>query len=534
MVEVNLPLLLYFVGINLDETPRSKIEELVEGFPIHAFLDNSELSFCSMTEAPGKIISRTRKLLLSPPATLLLELLEKDFSNVTVTSLSVLQSHIEDTGLQLPTNLQSLHSLLQELYDAGLVLLVKGTPRNKGSLQIVLNMAQLSNKIHESLFSKTSWLAALLERQDIATLTSLGIIPRSIVEQALPKCVKSECLVQLLYCLEIAQENFETFPFLTESDLANSSFLFFPALCSVAKGDIPWVTPSNLSYSIGWLVRCNDPHDSFCPRFTHVLLLRLVSRFTLSTPTPIQACSVSPDHSHFQHSCTMWKTGVHWLMEEGVECMVELVNDKRELAVITKSEEESADNCISVFHRIIGCVMEAKAEFCCSIKPRFFLIDSADMKGSLSPDNLFDMAGVGRALMWPERREDILSVSGKRPMDLSKLLLCMQRLTHWFSLFPIDSNSVLQYLKDVVNMSRLGRHLGIPQDTGVAVISDHHTEISKGKKELEMVWLSSSLDPPCWWHLVQALKGTDYTEVAAKIETDQSKPPQSLSCVSYC
>ena len=523
-----------FVGINLDEAPHRKIEELVEGFPIHAFLDNSEVSFSSITEAPGKVISRTRKLILLPPASLLLGLLEKDFSNVTVTSLSVLQSHIERTGLELPTNLQSLHSLLQDLCDAGLVFLVNGTHRNKGSLQIVLNMAQLSNKIHESLFSKTSRLAALLKEQGIATITTLGILPRSTVEQALPKCVTSECLVQLQYCLEIAQENLVAFPFFTHSNLAERSFLFFPALCSVAKGDIPWVTPSNLSYGIGWLARCNDPNDSFCPRFTHILLLRLVSKFTLSTPTPTRACSTSPDHSHFQRSCTMWKTGVCWLMEEGVECMVELVNDNREVAVLTKSEEESAENCISVFHRIISCVMEIKAEFCRSIKPCFFLLETTGMKGSFSLDNLFDISDVGRALICPDRREEIRSISGRKPNDISKLLLCMQRLTHWFSFFSIDSNSVLHYLQDVVDLSKLGGHLGIPPETVIAAIMDPSSDISKGKSKLVKVWLSSSLDPPCWWHLVQALKGTDYTKIVAKIKTDQSKPPQSLFCVSYC
>ena len=82
----------------------------------------------------------------------------------------------------------------------------------------------------------------------------------------------------------------------------------------------------------------------------------------------------------------------------------------------------------------------------------------------------------------------------------------------------------------MVNFSRLCRHLGIPQGTGVAVISDHHTDIGKGKKELVIVWLSSSLDPPCWWHLVQALKGTDYTGVAANIQIKQSKPTSSIIC----
>jgi hypothetical protein len=136
-------------------------------------------------------------------------------------------------------------------------------------------------------------------------------------------------------------------------------------------------------------------------------------------------------------------------MEEGVECVVELLNAKKEVAVVTKSGEESTEICIGVFHRIISCVMEVKAEFC-ALKPRFFLLDAVDSTDSINQDSLFDMEDVGRALSSPQEEKVILSVSGRRPTDLSKLMLCMQRLTHWHSLFPMNVSSVLCHLQDVI------------------------------------------------------------------------------------
>ena len=93
--------------------------------------------------------------------------------------------------------------------------------------------------------------------------------------------------------------------------------------------------PTNNGYSIGWLARCTDPYEFFPLRFLHVLLLRLVFKFTLSTH---QAPTTSLERSDLQCFCIMWKTGVYWLMREGVECLVELVNGSKGVLIITKTQ----------------------------------------------------------------------------------------------------------------------------------------------------------------------------------------------------
>ena len=80
-----------------------------------------------------------------------------------------------------------------------------------------------------------------------------------------------------------------------------------------------------------------------------------------------------------------------------MECMVELVNNSRDIVVILRSEEDLVENCISMFNKIISCVMEAKAEFCHSSKLQFFLLDPTDSE-YLSEDNRFGMAAVERVL----------------------------------------------------------------------------------------------------------------------------------------
>ena len=160
----------------------------------------------------------------------------------------------------------------------------------------------------------------------------------------------------LQYCQEIEHKDIGLF-ISTPQDTSSGpqSFLFFPALCSADKSEVSWTKPSD-NYSIGWLAQCTDPYDYFPPRFLHVLLLRIIYSFTITVPG-----KAADEHSiHLQRRCTMWKTGVHWLMEEGVECMMEMVDINKGMVVITKSERDAVENCISVFNSIVSCDLERK------------------------------------------------------------------------------------------------------------------------------------------------------------------------------
>ena len=462
---------------------------------------------------------------LSLVSSTLLGLLEKDFSNEPAFSVAQLQSHIEVTHIALPRETQSLHSLLLELHDIGLLFIVNDS--NKEHFHVVFNISKLTNEVHRLLFSAEAKLRlreSCIESEGSNSSFNIGIIPRNVLKAILPENIPKECLVQLQYCQLISHKDVGAFPSLTPSDSTDQSFLFFPALCSVDKSEVSWVTPPDLSYSIGWLARCTDPCDYFPPRFLHVLLLRVVFRFTLSVPAQNQASGSSPDHSHFQRLCTMWKTGVHWLMKEGVECMVELVNGNKEVVVITKSEEDTAENCISVLNRIIGCVMEAKAEFCYSIKPQFYLLDCTCAEvGNIGRDHLFPISEVVKALTHSDSEGDkwILSL-GTAKMDRSKLL-SLRILTHWHSLFPLHFLSVHHLLKNVVDkVYDLGLELKVPYHTLEELETNFPTDVVKRRREMVKGWMSSTHHPPCWWHLVQALKRIGMNALAEEIQREHS------------
>ena len=450
---------------------------------------------------------------LSLQASILLGLFEKDFSNVIACSMEDVISHIKLTHVSLPDDSTSLLPVLEELQDIGLLFVVGDS--SHGNFQIVLNISQLTQDVHKLLFSKKS--------SELRPFLNAGILPPSLLEKIFPDYITKECLIHLQYCQEISHKDVGAFSSPLPPISANQTLLFFPALCDLKRSEVSWFTPPDLGYSIGWLARCTAPLDYFPSRFLHVLLLRLVFKFTLPIPTQSQA---SADHHSFQRRCTMWKAGVHWLMEEGVECMVELVKydgNSKGVVVITRSDREMAENCIKVFNSIINCVMQAKAEFCHSIKPEFFLVDSAKAASSLEEDNLFAMSDVERVLNSLDGKAQVVSITGTRAMKREEIV-CLRKCTHWDNLFPVEFSTVLHHLRDVDrHLYSLGLHLQLPANHLRAIELDFPTDTYRRRRELVWCWLSSSQEPPCWWHLVQALKTIDHNVSALEIERAYGK-----------
>ena len=247
---------------------------------------------------------------------------------------------------------------------------------DSNDLNVILHLSQLTNLVHKSLFSKEAkdTLGTICNSTEESIHIKVGIISQAVLyaENVLPKNITKECLTQLQYCQEISHRDVQAFASLAGSDSSDQSFLFFPALCAADKSEVPWVTPPELTFGIGWLARCTGPYDYFPPRFLHVLILRVIFHFTLSVPSVAsQASSLSSDHRSFDRYCTMWKSGVRWLTKEPgwYECVVEVVNNSRDVVVLVRSKELLTENCASFFRDVISCVMNAKAEFCHSIKP---------------------------------------------------------------------------------------------------------------------------------------------------------------------
>lgn len=107
-----------------------------------------------------------------------------------------------------------------------------------------------------------------------------------------------------------------------------------------------------------------------------------------------------------------------------------------------------------------------------------------------------------------------------------KEIMCFRKFTHWDNLFPLDLAEVSRQLQDLVSaadLCRLGLNLNLPMRDLIAIEQDFPADTEQRRTELVRRWLSSSRDPPCWWHLVQALKTIDEHVLADKIEKDHGK-----------
>ena len=231
---------------------------------------------------------------LSEGASVLLGLLEKDFSEVTACPIHTILSHIKESGVSLPDTAKTLHPIISELHEIGVLLLLGD--HTKGDYHVVLKSSKLTNEVHQLLFSEDAISSLIMLFKLPKNVSVAGIIPEKDITRILPSYITKECLLGLQYCQEIKRKDVGAFPSLSEYDSPDQSFLFFPALCSLNSSDISWDTPAHFSYGMGWLARCTESHHSFPSRFLHVLLLRLVFRFTLSVPDEVRSPAVSPDH----------------------------------------------------------------------------------------------------------------------------------------------------------------------------------------------------------------------------------------------
>ncbi len=96
-----------------------------------------------------EIVSITRhspRYVLSLDESILLGLLEKDFSRVTACSVETIISHIKDTRVLLPKSVKSLSSILFKLHELGLLYLI-GDERSD-TMQVILRIVSLTESVY--------------------------------------------------------------------------------------------------------------------------------------------------------------------------------------------------------------------------------------------------------------------------------------------------------------------------------------------------------------------------------------------------
>ena len=293
-----------YVALNCRLTKSQGLQE------IKAQLKQIQLS--SLSDAPQ----------LTAGASILLGTLERYFQGKVACKLKEVIGHIKSYELYLPAEAEQLHSYLKELHAYGLVLLLEcSSPREDE--WIVLNLPLFLSTIHERLFS-----ASLRLHKN--SLSNLGIIPSTGLQALFPEFSLSllkGCLTILQYCQEI-NDPLIISKVLQIHIIPNESVLFFPALLHTRRKEVKWIcSHSSLCY-IGWYAECFRTYDFFPLRFLHVLLLRLAFTFALPNTSGMFDDDGAVVVNVYSRKCTLWKNGIHWLMESGVEVVVEVVKQK--------------------------------------------------------------------------------------------------------------------------------------------------------------------------------------------------------------
>ena len=388
-------------------------------------------------DAIFQISKGTQPFSLSPEATILLGLLEKDFKNVVTCNIQGLLAHITDTDICLPTTVENLYPVLEQLHDVGLLMIIG---RHSDKLEdhiVLLNISKVTNEVHKLLFSSPT----VDDDPNVHARLSMGVLPQSYLNDILPKYITSDCLIQLQYCHSF--DHFEVkLDYVTPANHEHndSTLFYFPALCkSERKESI--VTPDGFNYHIGYFAECEVKLQYFPPRFLHLLFLRLAYSYALQAAkentitSDVEAVALL---HRYNRRCTMWKNGIHWLMQEGIECFIESVNNSKAIVVITKSKEEQKSTCSEVLFKILREFQQVKDEVCENVALQQYILDSDNPSSCSDRYKLFEMSQIEQVLR--ERKCSIVSVNGKGHLDAEKIVHFMKCIL-WGEYYDIKINA---------------------------------------------------------------------------------------------
>ena len=143
---------------------------------------------------------------------------------------------------------------------------------------------------------------------------------------------------------------------------------FFPAL--VSNKDLPEESCKSINekthYKSGWSCQCIRPDQFLPPRFLHVLLLHLAFLFAIA-PEPAEEDETCPV---IQRRCNVWKSGIHWLNRDGVEAIVEVVEQNTAVNLIMGCLKGSEVACVNHRSEVIRTILELRERLCRAVELR--------------------------------------------------------------------------------------------------------------------------------------------------------------------
>ena len=345
--------------------------------------------------------------------------LESMTSTVACT-IEELSTQISASNAYLPQDANDLCILLSALNDHGLVLLLKNE-EDIPSSWVVIKKQTLLAEVNGTLFAPEDFK----EYQSLASNT--GIIPLSVLKKTFPQYnpfMLMGFLKSLEFChdidqatLELVSSNFVPSDTIFRFPNTSEPLLFFPALVMLERPKECSRKPN--SYSFGWCLSCVKEHQFLSPRFTNILFLRLAYTFALA---PLPDGSSSPS-KRFDRRCQIWKNGIHWLNEYGLESIVEVLEEGRAVIVMVSHEQGQEAAFAELCSSLVRKVLSIQQEICGGVQLHESLILKSQLQNypwdsTISGLALFDVKNIAFTMI--EKKPCVVDRDGKELLNLEK------------------------------------------------------------------------------------------------------------------
>jgi ankyrin repeat protein len=337
---------------------------------------------------------------------LLLYLIKSHFKEKVAWLLEDMFKMITSLNFFKQESIAELSAFLMTLNESGEILFLKNDT-NIDRSWVILTKDVLLNEINGTIFAPKGFK----NYHDISNST--GVVPLSNIRRLFPHH-DPQMLIGFMMHLELCHEISTSEASLISRENSCSalsgtndskSFYFFPALVKVELSNKDFFRETNY-YKYGWCLQRVAMHQCLTSRFLHTLLLRLAFTFALQ-------CKQSVGSIVIQRKCNIWKNGIHWVSNNGVEVVVEIVEQSTAVVVVLGcGTERNIIKCLQLRSAVVHTVLETIELFCGELKLNEYVIDPDELDSYPLTKNIdalfkYSMNDLAMALKEQKEKQDL-------------------------------------------------------------------------------------------------------------------------------
>ena len=320
----------------------------------------------------------------------------------------------------LPQEPSQLIPLLSTLSDKGHILLLENHTDVSKSW-VVLKPELLLAEVNGSIFAPDNF-----KEHCSGFAMSTGVVALSKIQEKFGEHnnqIIIGYLTHLEFCFQMKDQNTlemitkdATLQLITQGSEQAEEYYFFPSLIQKKTPSDVCQPQETIKYECGWFYTCNEPTEHLTTRFLHVLILRLA--FSCDPPDePTERESVV-----LLRSCSVWKHGIAWWTNDGIETIVEVGLQCRWIAVMLRCPDTHKVQCAELRTNVISTVLKTKQDFCPAIGMKEFLIAPSSLQYPFEGRELtlYSMKEIAKIII--AGKEFPKDTEGRSTIHISQLL----------------------------------------------------------------------------------------------------------------